>query len=257
MTNTRTGVAIGKALARKYGWKIGDHITLRSQVQANRVASQDWAFDVVGIYDVPEKPVMANYLIMNYAYFDQARRTGNGTVDIYFVRVADPNRAPVVVQAIDRIFANSSYETRTMTEYEFAQSFLNSIVDLDFVVRAIMTAVFFSLLFSTSLVMMQSVRERTSEFGILKALGFSNSTIFGLILAESGFLCVLAAGCGLAIARALFPLATSSINIALASLPLGVIAVGIGLSALLALAAGSPPAWRGMRLQIVDAINRN
>ena len=254
---TRAGVVIGDVAARRHGWTIGDHISLRSLAQADRVGAQDWEFDVVGIYDVPEKPVMANFVIMNYAYFDEARRSGNGTVDAYFVRVSDPNQAGVVALAIDKLFENSPYETRTMTENEFAQSFLQSIGDLDFVVRAIMAAVFVSLLFSTSLVMMQSIRERTWELAVLKTLGFSSRFVVGLILVESIVVFLLAALLGLGIAGALFPSATASINIALASLPPRVIAVGVGLAVGLALLTGALPAWRGMRLRIVDAIGRN
>jgi putative ABC transport system permease protein len=257
MMKIRTGVVIGDIAARRYGWKIGDHISLRSFAQANRLGSQQWELDVVGIYDVPEKPVLGSFVIMNYAYFDEARFIGNGTVDLYFVRVSDPSEAPAVAQAIDRIFENSAYETRTMTENEFAQSFLQSIGDLDFVVRAVIAAVFVSLLFSTSLVLIQSIRERTEELAILKTLGFSGRSLLGLILAESLFVCVLAAMLGLGIAGALFPLATASINIALASLPLSVIAVGIGFAVGLALLTGVVPAWLGMRLQIVDAIRRS
>ncbi|MGH7485305.1 MAG: ABC transporter permease [bacterium] len=256
MIKTRTAVVIGDVAARKHGWKIGDHISLLSEVRANRIGSQQWEFDVVGIYDVPEKPVMADFVIMNYAYFDEARRIGNGTVDVLFVRVADPNQVPAVAQAIDKLFENSAYETHTMTENEFARSLLQSLGDLDFVVRAIMAAVFFSLLFSTSLVMMQSVRERNWELAVLKTVGFSSRFILSLILVESVLLCLLGAVLGLGIAGALFPFATASINIALASLPLSVIAIGIGLAVCLALLTAALPAWLGMRLQIVDAIRR-
>jgi putative ABC transport system permease protein len=256
LINTRTGVVIGDVAARKHGWKIGDHINLRSEIQANRIGSQQWEFDVVGIYEVPEKPTMADFIIMNYAYLDEARRIGKGIVDIFFVRVADSDRAQGVAQAIDKLFANSAYETQTMTESEFAQSFLKSIGDLDFVVRAILAAVFSSLLFSTGLVMMQSVRERDWEIAVLKTVGFSSGSILGLVLVESVVLCVLAAMLGLGIANALFPLATASINIALASLPPVVMAIGIGLAVTVGVLTGALPAWRGMRLKIADAVSR-
>ena len=257
MMRTRTGVVVGNVAARKHGWKIGDHITLVSEIQSNRIASQQWELDVMGIYDVPEKPVMADFVIMNFAYFDEARRIGNGTVDVYFVQVADPETAPAVAQAIDKLFENSPYETQTMTENEFARSFLQSLGDLDFVVRAIVAAVFVSLLFSISLVMMQSIRERRWELAVLKTLGFSSRFVLALILAESVVLCVLGALLGLSIVSALFPLATASINIALAFLPLSVAAIVAGIALSLALIAGALPGWRAMRLQIVDAVRRN
>jgi putative ABC transport system permease protein len=112
-------------------------------------------------------------------------------------------------------------------------------------------------LFSTSLVLMQSIRERTWELAVLKTLGFSSRLILMLVLMEAVLLCVFAAMFGLGMAAALFPLATASTGIALASLPPTVIAAGVGLTVALALLTGAVPAWLAMRLKIVDAISRS
>jgi putative ABC transport system permease protein len=115
-----------------------------------------------------------------------------------------------------------------------------------------MGAVFFALLFSVGAVMMQSIRERTPELAVLKALGFTDRGILFLVLAESLSLCVVAAAIGLGLATALAPaiqrLAGFDIH------PGPVALLGLVLAAVLAIVTGLPPAIRGMRLQVVDAL---
>jgi putative ABC transport system permease protein len=100
--------------------------------------------------------------------------------------------------------------------------------------------------------MMQSLRERTPELAVLKALGFSDRRILALLLTESITFCVVAAAIGLAIGAALLPQARSLVGIA--SMPPSVAVAGLGCALLLALVAGAAPALRGSRLRVVDAL---
>jgi putative ABC transport system permease protein len=113
--------------------------------------------------------------------------------------------------------------------------------------------VLFTLLFLTGNTMMQSVRERTPELAILKTVGFSDRSVTVLVLVESVLLCVLAASLGLAAAAAVFPV-TAALGLGGSALPLKVVAVGLAIAVVLALASGLPPAWRAQRLVIVDAL---
>jgi putative ABC transport system permease protein len=119
-------------------------------------------------------------------------------------------------------------------------------------VGGIIGAVFFALLLATGALMMQSIRERTPELGVLKTLGFTDRLVMTLILVEAITFCVFSAGIGLALASFILPMARTQIGIA--SMPGIVIAAGIGLAILLALFGGSVPAWRGLKLQVADAL---
>jgi putative ABC transport system permease protein len=124
--------------------------------------------------------------------------------------------------------------------------------DINLIVTLIIGAVFFTLLFLTGNTMMQSVMERIPEFAVLKTLGFSGSGVTALIFGESLVLCLIAGLLGLAGASAIFPLMQGFIGVA--SLPAGVLAIGVAIAVVLALATALPPAWRLQRLRLVDAL---
>ena len=118
--------------------------------------------------------------------------------------------------------------------------------------RAILGAVFFTLLFLTGNTMMQAVRERIPELAVLKTLGFSDTGVLLLVLGESLLLCLVAAALGLAIASLIFPALKDFIGVV--HLPGEVLGLGAAIAILLALVTGLPPAWRAKRLNIVDAL---
>jgi len=155
--------------------------------------------------------------------------------------------------AIDALFANSSDETQTQNEAEYAQAQLRQIGDIGAMVNAIVGAVLFTLLFLTGNTMMQSVRERIPELAVLKVIGYSDAMVTALILVESALLCLVAALLGLAFAAAVFPV-TASLGIGGGVLPSSVIVSGVAIALMLALVSGLPPARRVQRLTIVDAL---
>ncbi len=249
---TRTGAVIGADLARKYGWKVGDRVPLHSTIWTKPDGTSDWNFDVVGIYETPSNRSQENAFFFNYKYFDEGRSFGKGSVGWYIIQVKDPSQSAQVAAAVDRLFANSTDETKTETEKEFQQAFLKQIGDINMIVTYILFAVFFALLFATGSTMMQSVRERVPELAVLKTLGFSDGAMLTLVLCESTLLCVLAAVLGLLIAWALFPGLKDVIGVV--SLPPPVIVEGFVVALLLAFITGIVPAWRAKRLDIVEAL---
>jgi putative ABC transport system permease protein len=252
LLHTRTGAIIGADLARKYGWKIGDRVPLHSTIWTKPDGTSDWSFDIVGIYTVPSNPAQENAFFFNYSYFDEGRAFGKGTVGWYIEQVKDPRQSAEVAAAVDKLFANSSDETKTETEKEFQQAFLKQIGDINRIVTYILFAVFFALLFATGSTMMQSVRERVPELAVLKTLGFSDTGVLTLVLCESLLLCVLAALLGLAIAWLLFPGLKDTLGVV--KMPLPVIVEGVIGAALLALVVGTIPAWKAKRLDIIEAL---
>jgi putative ABC transport system permease protein len=252
MRRMRTGALMGADLARLHGWKIGDTVPLRSLYWANRSGALTWPVNIVGTYVSKDPDFGASSLLVNYAYIDEGRTSQNGTANILMARVADPNKAGEVSNAIDKLFANSPHETKTATQKQYAQNQLKQIGDIGFVIRAIMGAVFFALLLSVGAVMMQAVRERTPELAILKTLGFTDKGVLALVLAEALLFCLFSGVLGLALAAALFPVAKTLVGFAMQPGP--VMALGLVAAVILALLTGLPPAIRAMRLQIVDAL---
>lgn len=252
MARTRTGAVIGRALAQKYGWKLGDRVPLHSTIWIKSDGNADWIFDIVGILDYPDDPDRANAFFLNFDYFDEARLREKGKVGWFVVHTADPRRSAAFSESIDRLFANSSDETKTQDEKEFHQSFMKQIGDIGFIANAILGAVFFTLLFLTGNTMMQSVRERIPELAVLKTIGFSDGRVTALVLGESVLLCFAGAAAGLAAADFAFPMLKSYIGTA--RLAPSVLLSGSGAALLLAVLTGLPPALRARRLSIVDAL---
>lgn len=252
ISHTRDGAIVGVPLMRAFGWKVGDRIPLRTSVMKQN-GSADWNFEIVGTYDIPGSPSLANRLIVNYTYFDEARRLERGTAWAFVVAVDDPSRSAQICAAVDALFVNSPSETTTQDEKAYFLGQLRQLGDVGLMTNAIVAAVLFTLLFLTGNTMMQSVRERTPELAILKTVGFSDRSVTVLVLIESLLLCGLAASAGLAGAAAVFPFA-AALGVAGSALPLKVVVEGLTIAVVLAIASGSPPAWRAQRLVIVDAL---
>ncbi len=252
MNRTRAGAIVAVPLMRAFGWKVGDRIPLRTSVM-KRDGSADWNFEIVGTYDVPATPAEANRILINYAYFDEARLLERGTAWAFVAAVSDPARSAQVCAAVDALFVNSANETVTQDEKAYVQGQLRQLGDVSLMANAIVAAVMFTLLFLTGNTMMQSVRERTSELAILKTVGFPDRSLTALVLIESVLLCVLAASLGLGAAAAVFPV-TAALGIAGSSLPLKVVGLGLAIAVALAFVSGLPPAWRAQRLVIVEAL---
>jgi putative ABC transport system permease protein len=238
----RTGILITADIGRKYGWHIGDKIPLTaSTLQAN--GSATWTFDIVGMATLNNRDE-GIYVFANYYYIDEARALDKGTVGHFFAIASDPKQAAAVSDAIDGAFANSASPTHTESFRESAQEELQSLGDL--------SAVLVAVVFSTTTMMMQTVRERGPELAVLKTLGFDNRTVFLLIAAESVLVCIIASLAGLALAWITFPFAAK--YIAGLSMPMVIVAFGILGAVLVALISVGLPGLRAARLSVIDAL---
>jgi putative ABC transport system permease protein len=256
---TRTGAIVGRNLANRFHWKVGDRIPLTSPIWPNKSGSA-WQFDIVGIYDAGKKTADTSSLLFRYDYFDEGRSYGQGQVGWYQVRIDDPKRAAEVAKAIDEEFANSSAETKAETEGAMFQGFAQQIGDIGTIVSLIVAAVFFTILLVAGNTMAQSVRERTQELGVLKAVGFSNELVLGVVLGESLVIALLGGLAGLFMAWFMVS-GLSQVSFIQTYFPLffipprdlalgGAFAVGLGL------VAGILPALQAMRLRLADALRR-
>jgi len=243
-------------LMKKFGWKVGDKLPLHSTIWTQKPSgSLNWTFDIVGTFSVkdPTQAVQqASTVLFHYELFDEGRSFGKGQVGWFEERVDSPSQSSEIANKIDALFANSPDETKTQPAKEFAVAFIKQLGDVGFVLRAILGAVFFTLLFLTGNTMMQSVRERIPELAVLKTLGFSDTQVLALVLGESLLLCLMAAVVGLALSYGLIPIVQQGLQGV--DLEHGAQLPGLGIAVLLALVVGAPPALRAMRLNVVDAL---
>jgi putative ABC transport system permease protein len=255
--STRNGAVVGKALADKYGWKLGDTIPLQATIFPTG-GSNDWQFKLVGIFTVADDKRQGeeSALYFRWDYFNEANDFVKDRAGWWMVQLSDPDRADQVAQAIDKLSENSDHETKTQTEQAFNQAFVKQFADVGLIVSAIMGAVFFTLLLLTGNTMAQAVRERIPELAVLKTIGFSNRSVLLLVLAEAVLLLLLGGVLGLALAAVVMPMvgAASGGMIQLPSVPGATWALGVALALAIGLMVGALPALRAMRLSIVDAL---
>ena len=254
----RTGAVVGKALADRFGWKIGDTIPLQATIFPNRDGSNDWPLTLRGVFTLKDSKRKGeeNQLMFHWKYFDEANQYVNGQVGWYMVKLDNVNHATRVAKAIDAISENSAHETKTQTEQAFNQSFAKQFADIGLIVTSIMGAVFFTLLLLTGNTMAQAVRERIPELATLKTLGFTNGTVLVLVLVEAVLLIVLGGLLGMALAGAIVPIVSAASGgiINLPGIPGETWLVGLVLMVAIGLVIGTLPALRAMRLKIVDAL---
>jgi putative ABC transport system permease protein len=255
--DTRNGAIAGEALAKKFGWKIGDTIPLQATIFP-RKGSNDWPLELKAIFKARDAKNTGaeNQLMMNWKYFDESNDYVKSQVSWYTVRLADASQASRVANAIDALSANSDHETKSQTESAFQQAFAKQFADIGMIVTAIMGAVFFTLLLLTGNTMAQAVRERVPELAVLKTLGFTDATVLTLVMVESVLLVALGGLIGLALASVIMPgvSAASQGTIPLPGVPATTWAVGLGLMAVFGVIVGLLPALRAKRLKIVDAL---
>lgn len=254
---TRDGAVAGRRTAERFGWKIGDRIPLRPTVWRKKSGDPSWDFELVGIYDGENKGTDDTNFFLRYDYLEEARSYGKGLVNWYMVRVRDPAEADAVARRIDREFANSPWETKTETESAFLRGWARQIGDITTIMVAILGAVFFTILLVAGNTMAQSVRERTDELGVLKAVGFTNGQVLLMVLGESCLLAGMGGALGLAVAWALISRGDpTGGSLPMFFFPTGALLVGVGLSVALGLAAGAMPAVQAMRLRVAEALRR-
>ena len=259
----RTGAIVGRRTAERFGWKIGDKVPIRSTIWRRPDGSYTWTFDIVGIYDGAKKGTDTTAMFFRYDYFDEALQEGNqefgkGKVGWYIIRIKDPSQAAEVARRVDEEFENSPTETKTEPEGAFVQGWAAQLGNIVFIVAAILSAVFFTILLVTGNTMAQTVRERTGELGVLKAIGFTNGRIVAFVLAESCLLTVIGAGVGLGFARAATPVMAGNLAglLPMFFLPTRDLFIGMGLAVALGLITGIFPALQAMRLRVADALRR-
>ncbi len=262
---TRQGCVIGSKLAKKFNWKIGDRFFLESFIPPYRRSTGPFEFVVSGIYDAdlakyPGTDVSTMYFHYEYLKEGVGREIGVGT---YAVEIANGDQAASVGKAIDALFENSSATTITETEQAFKASFIAMAGNLAFLLNGIGLAVAFTILLVTANTMSMAVRERRTEIGVLKTLGFSSAQVMGFVVGEALLLGVLGGALGVFGSQTLLyglshaPGVTELLaGMGLTGLELkpAVAALGFFIAVVLGLFAGLVPALSAYRAKITDIL---
>jgi len=254
---TRTGAVVGRKTAERFHWKIGDKVPIQSSIWSQSGGNRVWDFDIVGIYDGKEKNTDTTALLFRYDYFDEAHTGDKGVVGWYTIKIKDSSKAAETAKLVDAEFENSNAETKTEPEGAFVQGMVSQIGNIALIVGSILGAVFFTILLVTGNTMSQAVRERTGELGVLKAIGFTNSQVVGLILAESCLIALLGGGLGLGLAWLIVSRGDpTGGQLPLFYFPIHDLFAGLGICVALGLATGVFPAFQALRLRTADALRR-
>jgi len=254
----RTSVIVGKLIAERYGWKVGDTIPMRSNIWTRKDnGGNSWPMKIAGIYEASNGDNQSMYF--HYDYLNESRAEIRDMIGWVVVKVRDPDRSAEVARNIDDLFRNSSAETKTSTEKAFIQGFANQMGNIGKLLTFVAGAVFFTMLLVTANTMGQAIRERINEIGVMKTLGFSGTGVTLLILAEAILVTALGGLIGLALAA----LASKGIGAAVVQffpvlgMPAATWGVGAVLIVLLGGLAAAIPCTQASRLKIVDALRKN
>jgi putative ABC transport system permease protein len=187
---------IGRQLADQYGFKVGDVIPLRGSIYAG-----DWQFVVRGIFDGADDTKITRVMLFHWEYLNEwlnqrpARRANQ--VGVFIVGIDAPGRAAGIARAVDTEFQNSLAETLTETEQAFQLSFVSMSNEIIAAIKLVSYVVILIIMAVMANTMAMSARERTSEYAMLKALGFGPGFVALLILGESLAICAVGGGIGL------------------------------------------------------------
>jgi putative ABC transport system permease protein len=252
----RQGAIAGARTAARFGWKIGDRIPIRSTIYGS---SNTWEFNLDGIYHAQNAGGDESQFWFQWDYFEErVPEHFKGNVGWYVIKLDSPDNAVGVAKAIDAMAANSSFETKTETESEFAASWVKQFGNIQFLILTIGSVVFFTLLLVTGNTMAISVRERVSELAVLKAIGFSDRSILFFVLGESLTIALIGGLLGLGLALLAIPALGAALNGLLPPLLLSpaVLSSGLAIAVLVGTLAGILPGIGAMRLRVVNAMRR-
>ena len=252
----RQGAVAGTKTAQRFKWKIGDRIPIKNVAYG---VSGTWEFNLDGIYHSEKAGGDESQLWLQWDYFEERMpERFKGNVGWYVVKLDSPDNAVSVAKAIDDMAANSSYETKTETESEFAASWVKQFGNIQFLIITIGSVVFFTLLLVTGNTMAISVRERVAELAVLKAIGFSDRWVLFFVLAESVTIALVGGLLGLGLALLAIPALGAALNGLLPALILSpaVLSSGLAIALVVGVVSGILPGIGAMRLRVVNALRR-
>jgi putative ABC transport system permease protein len=253
----RKAAVAGRKLAERYGWKIGDIITLKGTIFPG-----NWDFVLRGIYKGRDQTVDETAFFFQWDYLNEALKKAGRTradqVGWYMVEITDPNIAADVSLRIDKMFKNSLAETLTETEKAFQLSFISMTEAIVIAIRLVSFVIIFIIMAVVANTMAMTARERIGEYAIFKTLGFGASHISAMIFGESLIITMLGAFFGIVLtfpAAKIFSKELSQFfpifNVAHETIVMDIIAALV-----VACVAAIFPSWRAVRIRVADGLRR-
>jgi putative ABC transport system permease protein len=255
----RRGALVGDVLARQFNWKVGDKVTL-----AGSIYPGDWEFVIDGIYSAARRSVDRSTFFFHWDYLneslDAARKDRVGWV---VTRIDDPSQSGAISKRIDTLFADQDTQTLTMSERAMNTSFLGMfsaiLKAMDFV--SIVILLIMGLILGNTIAM--GVRERTHEYGVLRAIGFLPQHLVAFIMGEAVVIGLLGAALGIFIA---VPMINQGVGLYLEENMAGFfpyfkvapkdVGAAAGLALALACGVAAIPAYQASKLNTIDALRR-
>jgi putative ABC transport system permease protein len=246
----QTACIVGQQLMVAKHWKLGQTITV-----AGTIYPGNWPMTIRAVYRAKKKSIGEQTVFFHYKYLEQKGMGGSGLVGIYILKLTDPTQSGNVAKAVDAMFLNSSYATLTESEQAFQAGFVSMYGNVPFLIGLLGIAVVFAILLVAANTMVMAMRERVSEFGVLKTLGFEDGTIFAMVLAEAAIITLGGGIAGAMLAKYML----AGVNLGFLP-PLTIYwstaLTGIAIALTIGAVSGLIPAWQASRLRIVDALRR-
>jgi putative ABC transport system permease protein len=244
---------VNDELLRRMNWKLGQTIHLNGTIFPG-----SWPFTIRAVFHSATPSFGGNTMLFHDKYLFEKGTNGQGYAGVYKLELENPDHAADIARQVDALFENSSAATHTETERAFAAGFVSMYGNIPFVLRLIGLAVVFAILLVAANTMVMAVRERTSEVGVLKTLGFADGTVFTIVLLEAAVITLGGGILGSVGAKLLID--RSHFNAGGALPPMTVhwssVRASIVVAAVIGAASGLIPAWQSARLRIVDALRR-
>ena len=249
----REGAIVGARTMERFHWKVGDRIPIKTTMWGS------WEFNIDGVYHGTRPGDDETQFWFQWDYFEErVPQSFKGQIGWYVVRIDNPDDAPRIAKAIDTEFANSPSETKTETESTFAAGWVKQFGNIKFLIVTIGAVVFFTLLLVTGNTMAISVRERTGELAVLKAIGFSDRKVLGFVLGESLVIAVVGGLLGLGLALVAVPLLSRALSglVPVLFLSPAILLFGFVTALFVGFISGFLPGLGAMRMRVVNALRR-
>ena len=246
----RTGCAIGEKIAKQYNIKLGDRLTIVGDIY-----NVTLELTCVGIY---QHPPQTECLVFHRDYLTEllpATSKQRDSVGTYMILASSPDEVPRIARAIDTIFDNSPFPTRTESEKEFGRSFLAFLGNIKLFLAAICGAVTFTILLVSANTVAMAVRERTREMAILRTLGYTPGEIRGLVIGEAIVISLIGGAIGVGLGWLLTKgLAAGSGGFPLPMVKWQAALIVLAMAAIIGFFAALVPAMIASRKNVVESI---
>ena len=256
--NNPNAAIVGKLMAEQKGLRIGDILNTESN-SMNSDGTNNWSFEIVGFYTAKQIKGDEMGAVINWDSFDETRVNQKGTVGMIMVKASSAEMGDSISNQIDQRFMNSSYATRSGPESMIAVEMAGEFADVELIVNSILLSVFFTILLVSSNTLAQSIRERTSDIGVLKCLGYKDLTIFTSVIFEAITISFIAVFTGLIATSMLVPaieLMSDGLLEDTISVTPSIIIGGFLIGLIIAFMSAAIPAYQALHLKVVDALRK-